>query len=104
MTCCAVASHEGMNAYLESPNGLKQSEVAILDQLTRRQGCVSVSGDPSVTAGHKKRASLLAAETNCSVMSVVTMASLVILGGGGASGSRSKTAGLMLRPLKSEPS
>lgn len=64
MAGCAAASHEGMNAYLESPDGLKQSEVAILDQLTRRQGCVSVSGDASVMVDHEKRVSLLAAETN----------------------------------------
>lgn len=54
---------------------------------------------PVADLGH----SLLAAAMNCSVMSVVTTAALVIFGGGGASLSMSYGSWLRLRPLKSAP-
>lgn len=72
--------------YLKGPDGLKQREEAIFDQLARleRYGTVSERKRERGVSG-SGGCSLLEAVMNFFVMSVVMMASLVILGGGGSS-------------------
>ena len=93
---------------LESPDGLEKSEIGIFHELTRFQSCCSLQVVGVVSKRSRSRTDcghqlnlLAAAARNFSVISVTTMPSLDITGGGGSSKASKYGPGLGLLMPKS---